>query len=110
MGEPNGTMKTLDEQYPAGIRMIAVSLLIVFLSVTTFADLFHTHKDLEKRLDCPACLWHQMSQDADAGPSATELIASSLILTTETPLLHDGRVRVACDISTGTPIRAPPSL
>ena len=103
-------MKTLDRRYRIRIRSIAACLLIVFISVTTFANLFHNHKSLEKRPDCPACLWQQMSQDADTGPSAAELIASSLILTTETPLLHDGRVRVACDISTGTPIRAPPAL
>ncbi len=109
-GEPNGMMKTLDHRYRVSIRAIAVCLLIVFISVTTFANLFHNHKSLERLPDCPACLWLQISQEVEDGPTAAELIASSLVLTDETPPLNSGYIRVTCDVSIGTPIRAPPAL
>jgi len=110
VGVPNGTMKTTSHRYPGGIQAVAVCLLVVFMFVTTFANLFHNHKSLEIRPDCPACLWQQMSQEADDGPTAAELITSSLLVTDETPQLFDGLHLITCDISIGTPIRAPPSL
>ena len=110
VGEPNGTMKTSSHRYTAGIQAVAVCLLVIFISVTTLADLFHNHEGMGKRPDCPACLWHQISQEADDGPTAAELITSSPIVTNETPQLRDGLHPVTCDISTGIPIRAPPAL
>ena len=103
-------MKTLDHRYRIWIRAIVTCLLIVFISVTTFSNLFHNHKGLEKRADCPACLWLQMSQEANDGPTAAELIIANLILADETPPLNNGHIRVTCDVSIGTPIRAPPAL
>ncbi|MFC1529374.1 hypothetical protein ACFL6R_01525 [Gemmatimonadota bacterium] len=103
-------MRTSNHRYLTGIQAVAVCLLVVFISVTTFANLFHNHKSLENQPDCPACLWQQMSQEADDGPNATELIISSLIVTEETPRFHDGLRRITCDISIGAPIRAPPTL
>ncbi len=109
-GEPNGTMRTSDNRYPTGIQAIAVCLLVVVISVSTFANLFHNHESMEIRPDCPACLWQQLDQEANDGPTAAELVTSSLIVTNETPQLHDGLLRISCDITIGTPIRAPPSL
>lgn len=109
-GELHGTMRTSHHRYPAWIQAIAVCLLVVYLSVTAFANLFHNHKSLEKRPDCPACLWHQMSQEAEDGPNAAEQIASGLTVTDETPHHHVGLHWITCDLSVGTPIRAPPSL
>jgi hypothetical protein len=103
-------MKNSDNRYTIRFQTVAAGLLIIFISVTTFANLFHNHRSLEQRPDCPACLWHQMSQEADDSPTAAELVASGLTSTDETPRLHDGLRLIASDVPAGTPIRAPPAL
>ena len=88
-----------------GAREINRGLIIVDLWKGIF-----DHFEMKSREDCPACIWQQMSQEADDGPSTAELINSSLIVTGEIHQFHDGLHRITCDISVGTPIRAPPSL
>jgi len=103
-------MKNPGQRDATGFQAVAAGLLIVFISVTTFADLFHHHRSFEQRSDCPACLWHQMSQDAEDGPNAAELVTSCLSLTDELLWLCDGLHFCTSEISLGTPIRAPPTL
>ena len=107
-GRESTEMPTYRRICARGFWLTAVSLIVLYTFVTTEADLFHNHNDLVERDDCPACLWHQLSQDTDQGPSPAEQIVAAFSVTTLLPPSTDARMPAAGEAAQHQPIRAPP--
>ncbi len=88
---------------------VAVSLVVIYGSVSTLVHLFHNHHDLVQRDDCPACLWQQMSQDSHPDDGLANQIETPLMVVAllQTPL--QDRVATERDFSPGIQPRAPPA-
>ncbi len=91
------------------IRLVAVSLLVCYTSITTLADLFHNHHDLVQRDDCPACLWAQMSQDYHPDDTLTTQTLILTMVVGHLPAPLESTIIVSGDFITGTQPRAPPT-
>jgi len=92
------------------VQAIAVLLLLLYGSISTLADLFHTHHDLTQRDDCPACIWQQMSQEPlpDDGLTTQVEPICMVVALLQAPL--EERVAAGCDLTDGIQPRAPPIL
>lgn len=103
-------MRLSHETLKRRFQRAAIALLLVYASVTAAVDLFHNHPDLVERDDCPACVWHQISQEHRLEIGAAEqLVIQLAAVTCYLPPAREAERPADPENITSAPIRAPPS-
>lgn len=92
------------------IQSAAIGLIITYGSISVAVDLLHNHNDLTTRSDCPACLWHQISQDSDPDTSLADNVSIGFDVISYLSPFTDAGILESRDTSPRPAIRAPPAL